>query len=66
MSSAKWKRRYKTGQCCQDCGHLRRTTVVEFWASGLLYRVCGECVKAYRKVITTGKNYETIYDKAVR
>lgn len=62
-----FKRRYTMPrhrtECCQDCGRHRRVTVIEFWATGMLYRVCGECIRAYRGSITTGKHYATIYDK---
>jgi hypothetical protein len=44
------KRKYEEGHC-QDCGHEKQTTVVVFWATGMKYRVCAECIKAYRKVI---------------
>lgn len=44
------KRAYATGKC-EDCGHIKRTTVVTFWATGFKYRVCAECIKPYRGVI---------------
>ena len=50
------RRRYRMpayrGATCQDCGRLGfRVTVIAFWASGMRYRVCRECIRAYRGVI---------------
>ena len=44
------KRKYFTGKC-QDCGWEKRVTNIYFWATGMKYRVCAECIKAYRGVI---------------
>lgn len=44
------RRRYTLGQCA-DCGRTRRTTVIIFWVSGMRYRVCADCIKAYRAAI---------------
>ena len=44
------RRQYTVGRC-QDCGRTRRTTVVIFWSTGMRYRVCVDCIKAYRRVI---------------
>ncbi len=46
------RRRYRLGRPCQDCGdRARPTTRVTFWASGMPYFVCGDCIRAYRHVI---------------
>lgn len=39
------------GACCEDCGRMRPVTTIYWWASGFAYRVCGECIDAYRAVI---------------
>jgi hypothetical protein len=44
------KRKYEHGKC-QDCGWEKSTTVIVFWATGMKYRVCAECIKPYRGVI---------------
>jgi hypothetical protein len=44
------RRKYTIGHC-QDCGHQKRTTAIVFWATGMRYRVCAECIKSYRAVI---------------
>jgi hypothetical protein len=44
------RRRYERSIGCQDCGRGPATTV-RFWASGLKYRVCAHCIRAYRGVI---------------
>lgn len=48
--SARRRRRYFEHLTCQDCGR-HRATLVKFWATGMLYRVCSDCVKAYRAVL---------------
>lgn len=47
------RRKYtKHGRRCQDCGRdWKPTTEVTFWATGMKYSVCGECIDAYRAVI---------------
>ncbi len=44
------RRKYTIGRC-QDCGRTRSTTVIIFWVNGMMYRVCAECIRAYRGVI---------------
>lgn len=44
------RRKYSDG-ICQDCGHYRNVTTVYFWATGMKYTVCADCIKAYRRVI---------------
>lgn len=44
------RRKYYAGQC-QDCGWHKRVTTIYFWATGMRYVVCAECIKPYRKVI---------------
>jgi hypothetical protein len=44
------RRKYSDGRC-EDCGHVKSTTVITFWTTGMKYRVCSECIKPYRKVI---------------
>ena len=46
----KIRRAYTTGRC-QDCGRERRTTVIRFWVNFMRYRVCADCIRAYRPVI---------------
>lgn len=37
---------------CQDCGRFGRpVTLVTFWATGMPYAVCSDCIRAYREVI---------------
>lgn len=43
------RRKYEIGRC-QDCGHTKRTTVIVFWVSGMKYRVCASCKRAYRQL----------------
>jgi hypothetical protein len=46
------RRQYRIGRRCQDCGRdWKPTTTITFWVNGLRYRVCGECIRAYRRVI---------------
>ena len=46
------RRRYRIGRPCQDCGRpWKPTTVIYFWASGMPYSVCGECIRPYRRMI---------------
>lgn len=40
------RRKYVDGRC-QDCGHEKKITTIVFWATGLNYRVCGQCIKPY-------------------
>lgn len=58
------RRRYRMpagrGDACEDCGRIRPRTVVVFWASGMRYRVCGECIAAYRRVILGPAHGHTI------
>lgn len=49
----RWRRVYHGGQRCQDCGQLRRTTVVRFWVNDYRYRVCADCIRAYRGRLLT-------------
>jgi hypothetical protein len=44
------RRKYVDGKC-QDCGHPKRVAEIIFWATGMKYRVCSECIKPYRGVI---------------
>lgn len=47
------RRKYRTGNGrCQDCGNTDRTTLITWWSSGFTYRVCVECIKPYRHLIT--------------
>lgn len=48
--NARRRRRYFEHLTCQDCGRPG-ATVLKFWASGLLYRACAGCAKAYRRVV---------------
>lgn len=41
------RRKYDQGKC-QDCGHVKRTTVIVFWVNGMRYRVCAACIRPYR------------------
>jgi hypothetical protein len=45
------RRKYREGRPCQDCGRRRPTTVIHFWATGMAYTVCGECIEPYRAII---------------
>lgn len=47
------RRRYrKNGRRCQDCGRpWKPTTLIRFWATGMPYWVCGECIRPYRGMI---------------
>jgi hypothetical protein len=49
------RRRYTLwGRPCQDCGRTSKpATTITFWASGYRYRVCGDCIRAYRRMILT-------------
>lgn len=49
----RWRRIYRPGHRCQDCGHVRLTTVVIFWLNGMRYRVCSTCIRPYRRSILT-------------
>lgn len=49
------RRKYRPGRRCQDCGWEKPTTEIRFWATGMRYRVCKECIKPYRRQIL----YET-------
>lgn len=44
------RRQYVQGRC-EDCGRTKRVTTVIFWATGMRYDVCAECIKPYRRVI---------------
>ncbi len=44
------RRKYFDG-VCRDCGRHRRVTTAYFWATGMAYDVCPECIRPYRKVI---------------
>lgn len=44
-------RRFWYAGTCQDCGWHRRVTMVTFWATGLMYTVCADCLRPYRKMI---------------
>lgn len=57
------RRPYQLGKC-QDCGHVKRTTVIRFWATGYKYRVCASCKRAYVRVITTARTTAE-YDREV-
>lgn len=55
MSQTYTRRRYKIGGRCQDCGRdWVPTSIIVFWVNGMQYRVCGECVRAYFRVILKG------------
>jgi hypothetical protein len=49
MSTTKprWRRVYRLGKC-QDCGHVKRTTVCIFWCTGYRFRFCASCLNYYR------------------
>ena len=51
METTKPVRRKWTEGVCKDCGRLRSTTIITFWATGMPYRVCADCIKPYRGVI---------------
>lgn len=52
MSRRTIRRKYRVGCRCQDCGRdWVPVTTITFWDSGMRYRVCGTCIKAYRGVI---------------
>jgi len=53
------RRRYRSGHRCQDCGWDKPTTVIRFWASGYLYRVCSRCIRPYYGVINYPEAYPT-------
>jgi hypothetical protein len=44
------RRKYFNGKCA-DCGWQKRVTEIIFWATGMKYIVCAECLKPYRKAI---------------
>ena len=50
MKYAQQRRKWQIGHC-QDCGWERSTTIIVFWATGMQYRVCAECIRPYRGVI---------------
>lgn len=45
------RRYFTTGRRCEDCGRERPRTLIRFWATGMRYVVCAECIRAYRRVI---------------
>lgn len=49
----RWRRVWRKGHACRDCGRHRSTTVIKFWVTGMLYRVCADCIKGYRDRIVT-------------
>ena len=49
---AAWRRKYRKGMC-DDCGWFRNVTRITFWATGMKYIVCAECIKPYRGTINT-------------
>ena len=51
-TTPKKRRKYALGRC-QDCGYEKNVTTVKFWATGMLYRVCGQCIRPYRGVINS-------------
>lgn len=54
--ASRWRRVYRPGLRCKDCGHVRSTTVVIFWVNAMRYRLCAQCVRLYRPVIL--RNHE--------
>lgn len=48
----RWRRKYTIG-LCQDCGQLKRVTIVRFWVNYMRYVVCADCIKPYRPVLLT-------------
>lgn len=52
VTRRRWHRpgRYDSAGC-QDCGRRRPWTVITFWTTGYRYRVCGDCIRPYRRVI---------------
>jgi hypothetical protein len=63
MTSAEQRRKYHEGHC-MDCGRVKRVTVIFFWATGMRYVVCAECIKPYRKVILAPCTKECIHNHA--
>ncbi len=53
MTNKRWRRIYRPGRRCQDCGHCQSTTIIYFWLNKMAYVVCGKCINAYRGVILT-------------
>jgi hypothetical protein len=45
------------GPRCEDCGQYRPWTVITFWATGMRYRVCGDCIDAYRGIILAPRKH---------
>lgn len=56
------KRKYSQGTC-NDCGWWKRVTTIYFWATGMKYVVCAECIKPYRKVILDPCTKNCIHNK---
>lgn len=48
MDLKRWRRRYRPGTC-QDCGRSRPVTVAIFWVNAYHMRLCGECIRPYRR-----------------
>jgi hypothetical protein len=46
MTIIRKRRKYSEGKC-NDCGRHRPVTQVAFWATGMKYVVCGQCIKPY-------------------
>lgn len=44
------RRTYYAHLSCEDCGRSP-AAIVTFWVSGMRYRVCSTCVRAYRGVL---------------
>lgn len=46
------RRYYRSSRPCQDCGATHKpVTLIRFWATGMRYIVCAECIRPYRKII---------------
>lgn len=61
MATTRVRRKYYKATC-QDCGWHKSVTTIYFWATGMKYVVCAECIKAYRKVILAPCSKECIHN----
>ena len=50
MTTLRRRRSYTAGRC-QDCGRQRAVTEIIFSVNGKRHRVCGHCIKPYRRQI---------------
>ena len=53
------RRRY-TPDRCDDCGRFRPVTWITFWLNGYRMKVCGECIRPYRKRIGSAARGRTL------